>query len=477
MITVVGLGPGDPGALTRAAESALRSGATLHLRTRVHPTVRALEDWGLVFTSHDDRYRTAEDFDGVYAGIVADLLELGGKQDVVYAVPGHPLVGERTVRMLLAQEAVPVRIVAGLSGLEAVYAALGVDPGDGVTIVDAMDLDPVELQPSRAILALQVWSGRVASDLKLTLMDVFDDAHEVIVIRGAGIPGEERTARIPLHELDRLPWLDHLTSVWVPAGPIRGVPRARALMARLRAEDGCPWDREQTHASLRRYCLEEAYEVVDAIDREDDEDLEEELGDLLLQVLFHARIAEEEGRFDLGSIADRLCDKLEERHPHIFGSVQAETADQVLANWEDLKASQRPETAGTLDGVAEALPALTRSEKLQQKAARAGFGWPERSGARAKLAEELHELDQALAGDGDIGHELGDVLMAVTNLARMVGVDPEMALRSANARFTRRFAATEEALGGSLVGKSLEQMLETWNRVKAAADRDEDSRS
>ena len=470
MITVVGLGPGDPEALTRAAEAALRSGAPVHLRTSVHPTVRALEARGLVFTSHDERYRTAGDFDAVYAGIVAELLAGGAKGDIVYAVPGHPLVGERTVRMLLAQDTVPIRIVAGLSGLEAVYATLGVDPGDGVTIVDAMDVDAGSLQPDRAILALQVWSGRVASELKLTLMEVFEDTHEVLVVRGAGIPGEERTARIPLHDLDRLPWLDHLTSVWVPAGLRRGVPRARALMARLRAEDGCPWDREQTHATLRRYCLEEAYEVVDAIDRDDDEALEEELGDLLLQVLFHARIAEEEGRFDLGTLADRLCDKLEERHPHIFGSVVADTAEEVLSNWEALKASQRPETSGALEGVAEALPALTRSEKLQQKAARIGFTWPDRTGARAKLTEEIDELDEALAGRGDLEHELGDVLMAVTNLARMSGVDPELALRAANKRFERRFAATEAALGGDIIGTDLALLLETWNRVKAGAD-------
>jgi len=470
VISVVGLGPGDPEALTRAAEAALRSGAPVQLRTRVHPTVRALEAWGLVFSSHDERYRTAEDFDAVYAGIVAELLAAGADGDLVYAVPGHPLVGERTVRMLLAQEAVPVRIVAGLSGLEAVYATLGVDPGDGVTIVDAMDIDADSLQPDRAILALQVWSVRVASELKLTLMEVFEDSHEVLVVRGAGIPGEERTARIPLHELDRLPWLDHLTSVWVPAGPRRGVPRARALMAKLRAEDGCPWDREQTHATLRRYCLEEAYEVVDAIDRDDDEALEEELGDLLLQVLFHARIAEEEGRFDLGTIADRLSDKLEERHPHIFGSVVANTAEEVLSNWEDLKASQRPEASGALEGVAEALPALTRSEKLQQKAARVGFTWPDRTGARAKLTEELGELDEALAGQGDLAHELGDVLLAVANLARMSGVDPELALRAANKRFERRFAATEAALGGDITGTDLKVLLETWNRVKDGAD-------
>lgn len=471
MITIVGLGPGDPETLTRGAESALRSGVPIHLRTRVHPTVKALDGWGLAWTSHDDRYRTSSDFEGVYRSIVDDLLRIGAESDLVYAVPGHPLVGERTVQMLLAQHTIPIRLVPGLSGLEAMYAALGVDPGEGVTIVDALDVTADDLSPTRPILALQVWSPRVASDLKLTLMEVFDDDHEVALVRGAGIPGEERIERLPLHDLDRLPWIDHLTSLWVPAGRPRGIARAKSLMARLRAEDGCPWDREQTHSSLRRYCLEEAYEVVEAIDQEDDEALEEELGDLLLQVIFHARIAEEEGRFDLGSVADTLCDKLEERHPHLFGDVRADTAEQVLANWEDLKARSRPDNLGALEGVATTLPALTAAEKLHQKAARVGFVWRDVASARQKLGEELGELDEALAGQGDVTHELGDVLLAVTNLARMNRIDPELALREANRRFRLRFAAMERALGGSVEGHALEDMMQTWQRVKHDADK------
>jgi len=467
LITVVGLGPGNPDDLTVQARAALTERRPVYLRTAVHPTVAALREWRVEFEAFDELYRDASDFEAVYRAIVDRLLAEGARQDIVYAVPGHPLVGESTVRALLAQDRVEIAIVPGLSGLEAIYARLGLDPARGVQVVDAHQIG--DLLPDRHTIVLQVWSRQVASEAKLALMTWYPDEHPVTVIRGAGIPGEEQIERdLPLYAIDRLPWIDHLTSVVLPPAPPRGVRRLEAIMHRLRAPGGCPWDAEQTHASLRRYCLEEAYEVVDAIDRQDDDALEEELGDLLLQVVFHAELASEEERFTLHDIAERICDKLVARHPHVFGDEERSTAEDHLRRWEDLKAAEKPAGQGALAGVPLALPALTASEKLQARAARVGFEWPDWRGAAEKVTEEFAELAEALAGEdlAAISHEIGDALTALANLARMRGIDPEQALKDANARFIRRFAAMEEIAGGSVAGVPLDKLLALWSAAK-----------
>lgn len=242
-----------------------------------------------------------------------------------------------------------------------------------------------------------------------------------------------------------------------------GLRRLVAIMARLRdPERGCPWDREQDFASIAPYTIEEAYEVADAIARGDLADLKDELGDLLLQVVFHARMAEEAGAFDLADVAEAICAKMERRHPHIFGDTTAKTAEAVLANWEAIKAAEKPR-ASVLDDVPLALPALTRAEKLQKRAARTGFDWPDAAGPRAKIAEELAELDAA--GDDDArADELGDLLFAVVNLARHLRIDPEAALRKANAKFEARFRAIESAPGFADLDPDAKEAL--WQAVK-----------
>jgi ATP diphosphatase len=239
--------------------------------------------------------------------------------------------------------------------------------------------------------------------------------------------------------------------------------RLVAIMARLRdPERGCPWDREQDFASIAPYTIEEAYEVADAIARGDLAELKDELGDLLLQVVFHARMAEEAGAFDLADVTAAICAKMERRHPHIFGDMSAQTAAAVLANWEAIKAAEKPR-ASVLDDVPLALPALTRAEKLQKRAARTGFDWPNAAGPRAKIAEELAELDAA--GDDDArADELGDLLFAVVNLARHLRIDPEAALRKANAKFEARFRAIESAPGFATLDPDAKEAL--WQAAK-----------
>ena len=239
--------------------------------------------------------------------------------------------------------------------------------------------------------------------------------------------------------------------------------RLADIMDRLRGPGGCEWDRAQTFATIAPYTLEEAHEVADAIDRDDMPDLCEELGDLLLQVVFHARMADEAGHFTLADVADGICAKMERRHPHIFGPQSGPaSADEVRATWEDIKAAEKPRES-VLDGVALALPALTRAEKLASRAARKGFDWPDASGPLAKIHEELAEIASA-STDAERADEAGDLLFAAANYARKLGVDPETALRGANSKFEQRFRKIEKVAGFEQM--SLEDQEALWQSAK-----------
>jgi MazG family protein len=246
-------------------------------------------------------------------------------------------------------------------------------------------------------------------------------------------------------------------------------------MSRLRGPDGCPWDREQTLCSLRPYLLEETYEVLEAIDAGDPREHCEELGDLLLQIVFQAQLAGEAGQFSFADVAEAISDKLVSRHPHVFGDAEAKDSDAVLRQWAALKREEKKAKGGgdsVLEGVPREMPALARADRLTEKASRIGFDWPDAGGAREKLAEEIGELDEAIAG-GDreaIEHELGDALFALANLARKLSVAPEEALRGAVARFVNRFGHIERELARRGVGHgqaTLAEMDALWNEAKS----------
>jgi ATP diphosphatase len=253
-----------------------------------------------------------------------------------------------------------------------------------------------------------------------------------------------------------------------------------AIMARLRTpQTGCPWDLEQDFSTIAPYTIEEAYEVADAIERKDFDDLKDELGDLLLQVVFHARMAEEEERFDFGDVVEAITRKLIRRHPHVFGGADAANSTEVKANWDQIKAEEKlgrgtpNDGEGILAGVPVALPGLTRAEKLQRRAGQVGFDWNEPKAVIAKLREEISEIEDELARDGQergrLEDELGDLLFAVANLARHLKVEPEAALRRANAKFVRRFGHIEKELqrAGKRLGEvSLDEMESLWIEAK-----------
>lgn len=248
--------------------------------------------------------------------------------------------------------------------------------------------------------------------------------------------------------------------------------RAMGIMRRLRAPGGCPWDAEQTHASLKRYLIEECYEVVEAIDKGDDGHLREELGDLLLQPLFHAAIAEERGAFTIDDILETLSDKLVRRHPHVFGDQDIKTSDEQVANWEKIKKEEKgEERKSALSGVPPHLPALMKAQKITEKAARVGFDWEQTDQVYAKVLEELHELEETMtAGDQErMEAELGDLLFAIVNLGRFISVNPEEALRKTISRFETRFSHIEETLhsrGVNLKDASTGEMEQLWEEAK-----------
>ncbi len=479
MITIVGLGAGDPSALSRQAWEALRCGQPVWLRTAVHPTVDALREDGIPFHSFDYFYEQAENFETLYAQIVEQLLALAREGDVVYAVPGHPLVGEESVRLLLEkarEEGVPVRIVGSTGFLEPTLEALGLCITDGLQMIDALSASRFPPDQSMHVLYYQVYDSFVASDLKLLLMRYYPEEHPVHVVRAAGVAGEQRIETVPLYQLDRVP-VDHLTSVYVPplsADDRRDFAGLVHIVARLRGPRGCPWDREQTHESLRPYLLEEAYEVLDAINTGDDAKLCEELGDVLLQVVLHAQLANEQNRFDIQDLVWQQCEKLVRRHPHVFGDVQVADSAEVLRNWERIKAEENNHTpkGSVMDGVVPSLPALVFAMEVSKRAVKVGFEWPDLQGVLDKFREEQEELAEAIAQDdrARIEAEIGDLLFTLVNIARHLKIDAEQALHAMVRRFIVRFQQMETMAREQ--GKLLEQLtLEEWDALWEAAKR------
>jgi tetrapyrrole methylase family protein/MazG family protein len=471
-ITVVGLGPGDPGLLTVSARAALLGTTPVWFRTTRHPTVAALDLAGPL-QSFDDLYERAETFDAVYAGMVERLTWLGTEGDVVYAVPGDPLFGEATVQALLARarEGGPaVRIVHGVSFLEPVCAALGLDPLQGMQVVDA--LEP-RLGPTRPAIVAQVYARHAAGRLKLALLDLYPAEHPVTVVRGAGLP-EQHVETLPLEAIDRRDGLfDHLACLYLPAlapeANLRTFDGLRAISHKLRSPEGCPWDREQTHATLKPFVLEETYEVLHALDEDDPARLREELGDLLLQMTLHTEIAEEAGEFTYGDVFEAINRKLIRRHPHVFADAEITTSDEQWKAWQAIKREEKGGAESILAGVPKAMPALAYAQAVQERAARAGFDWPDLDQVLDKLLEELAELRRAAAHDERLD-EFGDVLFVLANVARWLKLDAEEALRRTNAKFYRRFSGMESLARErrlSLDGMDLDALEALYQEVKA----------
>lgn len=493
-ITIAGMGPGsdvNPWLLGQD-----HAGKVI-LRTAVHPGTEQLLEHNISFSSCDDLYEQGGSFEEIYNRIAERVISSAESGDVLYVVPGSPAVAERTVvilRELCSERGIALTVKPCVSFLDLAYIYLGVDPIDGLRIVDAGDLMALGSAGEYPMIITQVYSRMVASDLKLALMDVLDDEQEIFFLRNLGAADEE-CRPIKLYELDQQQNIDHLTSVYVPPLETKGVcdnfsvnenilseenkneeivelqPLADVIKV-LREPGGCPWDIEQTHASVRSNMIEEVYEFLEAVDAGDTAGMREELGDILMQVVFHSRMAEEAGKFSLQEVIDEVTEKLIRRHPHVFGDTEASCSDEVLRNWEAIKKTEKQERKRVLDGIAKGLPALMRAYKLQSKAAKVGFDWQDRRAVWKKIEEELDELKKALISSDYAAaeKELGDVLFAVVNYARHCKIEPEAALNGANNRFAGRFNHVEDSVAagrGAWEKYTLAELDLFWREAKA----------
>ncbi|HAP78286.1 MAG TPA: nucleoside triphosphate pyrophosphohydrolase [Acidimicrobiaceae bacterium] len=476
VVSVVGLGPGGAEYVTEHTLAEIARVPHRYLRTAVHPSSHLVPD-AITF---DEVYEQADTFDDVYAEITRRLVAAAAEHgEVLYAVPGSPLVLERTVRALRAHDGIECRLHPAMSFLDLAYARLGIDPVETrLTLVDGHEFATAAAGLTGPLLVAHTHANWVLSDIKLAVDDATGD-EPVVILQRLGTD-DECITHTTWAELDRTVEADHLTSIYIPAlGAPVGAELVRFHQLARTLREQCPWDQEQTHASLVRYLLEETYELVDALQALDPDDpatddhLLEELGDVLYQIEFHATIAEQEGRFTMADVARNVHDKLVRRHPHVFGDVDAADSDTVKANWDAIKAAEKGRTS-VFEGVAMAQPALSYAEAVQRKAAKLGFDWPDVHGALPKIAEEAAEL-VAAHEHGDPGHiadELGDLLFAVVNVARHLGVEPETALRAAAHKFRTRFEGVErlaQQRGIDMKSADLATLDALWDEVKAAS--------
>ncbi len=477
-ITIVGLGPGPSDDWTRAAFNRLHQAEEVVLRTARHPSAADIPAKTITF---DTWYEQSDDMDQIHDRMAAEVIRLGGREEgVVYAVPGHPGIDEPTVpriQALALDRGLPVRIIPGLSLLEAVFTALKVRALPELQLADAALIagrHHPPLGPDRPALVLWLKNSRLAGQVKAVLLNAYAETLVVTLVQDPGAE-TERVWLCRLAELDKQAGLNVATALYLPPDPAHtSLATFQETIAHLRAPEGCPWDREQTHQSLRPFLLEETYEVLETLDSGDVVALAEELGDLLLQIALHAQIATQSGEFKMGEIIGQINRKLLRRHPHVFGQTVVNGIKDVMTNWEAIKkmekANSRPEAAvhSALDGIPPELPALAQAMVISKKAVRVGFEWPNIEGVLDKLVEEAREITQA-TNPTHLEAEIGDLLFSAVNLARWRSIDAESALRGTNARFTRRFKKLEAlavARGQNLPEMSIEEMDVLWNEAK-----------
>lgn len=481
MLKIMGLGPGAYEALTIGALKELKNNKNIYFRTEKHPTVDFLKDEGIKFESYDHAYEKYDSFDDVYKYIAEDLItKIKDDEDLIYAVPGHPLVAEKSVVNLIElckENNIQYEVLPAVSFVDAMMEALQVDPIEGVKIIDAFDMKNQILDKRVGTIITQVYNNFIASEVKLRLLEGYEDDTEIIFVRAAGVEGLESIRKIPLYELDWQEDIDYLTSIYIPKdlGNKKDFQDLLDIIETLRNPGGCPWDREQTHESLKSALLEECYEVIDAIENEDDDALIEELGDVLLQVVFHASIGKEDGYFDIMDVIGGISNKMINRHPHVFGNEEANTSEQVLVNWDEIKKEEKGIKTLTeeMQNIAKSLPATTRAYKVQKKAKKVGFDWDDVNCAIDKVKEELNEIKEVYNCEDKsiIEGEVGDLLFACINVARFLEVDGELALDKTIKKFINRFSYIEnEAIKNNknLKDMTLEEMDKLWEEAKTS---------
>lgn len=456
-----------PKTLTQAAWDAVLHAKTLYLQTTEHPSAKPVLDAGLPFVSMDDLYESAADYDALNDAIAARLVS---GEDCVYAVMGDgcfaqlPAIGTAAKRRGFRVDVLP-----GVSYAKAAFPSV-----QDAAIFTARTL-PNRLDPDVPLLVQELDNPIIAGEVKLVLSEYYPEEWPV-TLATLQPDGHYAFRTFALSELDRRRTLFAGSVLYVK--PAAFEQRTRygyydlvAVMRRLRAPGGCPWDREQTHESLKGDLIEECYELNDAIDEQDDAHIVEELGDVLMDVVFHSTIANEQGRFTERDVADGIVKKMIYRHPHVFGSEKAESAADVLVRWDELKQKEKNQKTQkeVLCAVPKRFPALMRASKVQNRARKVGFDWHDANEAMPKVVEEIDELKAAMQGSGSVPEEAGDLLFAVVNVIRLLGFDSEQVLHDATDKFIERFGKMEElarADGFELSKLTLKEQDQYWEKAK-----------
>ena len=480
MIKIVGLGPGAKEALTIGTIYEFENNKNIFLRTEKHPTVDYLKEKRIIFDTYDNVYESIGSFDEVYLNIANDLIKKHEKLgDLVYAVPGHPLVAEKSVFNLIElckENNIEYKTIPAVSFIDAMIESLRIDPIGGLKVIDSFDIGNQILDKRIGTIVTQVYNQLIASEVKIKLLEQYNDETQIYYVRAAGIKDQESIRRIPLFELDMQEDIDYLTSIYIPKDlkNKKDFNDLLEIIEILRSEDGCPWDREQTHKSLEKALIEESYEVIDAIDQDDDNSLIEELGDVLLQVVFHASIGKEDGYFDISDIIEGICNKMVSRHPHVFkGCNELNSSDEVLVKWDELKKKEKGYSSLTeeMKGITKGLPALLRAHKVQEKAKKVGFDFDDVSFAINKVKEELKEVIDVYNTENveKIKEEIGDLLFSCVNVARFLKVDEEIALNWTIDKFIKRFDYIERVAKErniELTNMNIDEMDKLWEISK-----------
>lgn len=477
-IEIIGLGAGEIDQLSLGIyKKLIEDRVLLFVRTENHPVIESLKAENVQFRAFDAIYQAHDQFEAVYEEIVDELISQAKHHRMIrYAVPGHPMLAERTVQLLLNQTDVEVEISGGQSFLDDLFTAVKIDPIEGFQFLDATSFERTQIDYTSHLIFCQVYDQMIASDVKLTLLEDLSPEHPVVIVEGAGSEAEQIT-HLSLVELDQVVQLSNLTSVYVYPTERDALShqfnRFREVIATLRGPEGCPWDQKQTHESLRQYLIEEAYELIDAIDEEDDSQIIEELGDVFLQVMLHSQIGEDHGYFTIDDVIRSITEKMIRRHPHVFGNVEVADERAVKENWQVIKAKEKGMTklASRLDRVPHSASMLVTADALQKEAAKVGFDWQEPKPILEKITEELTEVNQAIADNQaeDIEAEFGDLLFSVVNLARHYQVNSDLALNKTNKKFKKRFHYIETEVikqGKQLTDLSLEELDQIWEEAK-----------
>lgn len=481
-ITIIGLGSGSEEQLSLGVLKILKESDSIYLRTKVHPVTMFLNKEKITYRTFDYLYDSHNQYEDVYQNIASILIQKAiAGESIIYAVPGNPMVAEKSVRNLIKQgeeKNINIEILGGESFLDTLFSRLKIDPIDGFLVLNGESIKRSDLNPYKNTIICQVYNQLIASDIKLTLMELYPEEMPITIVSNLGVLEEEMIKQVALFELDRNPRdFHHLSTLFIPItfnnkSLNRDFSRLIELVKVLRGPNGCPWDKAQTHKSIRKNMIEEAYELVETIDTLDLNHMVEELGDVLLQVMLHSQIAEEDGFFNIYDVLEELNNKLIRRHPHVFGEERAEQANEALIHWEKIK-QQEKEDKGTnllsqLDGIPKDLGEIYKAYKLQKKAAHVGFDWTRIEDVYAKIEEELVEVK--CADKNQLKEEIGDLLFAVVNLSRFLKIDPEEALSITNRKFVKRFCHIENQLkeNNILIDEAPLELMELyWNEAKA----------